>query len=82
MLALVVLALAVFSLAAGTIAASWNRYGQAARSARQEWRDCPQTREVRFTIIEYGAKPAGQVIALPIKRKAAPAYQQPLRAAA
>ncbi len=82
MLALLVLALTVFSLSAGTIAASWNRYGQAARAARQEWRDCPQTREVRFTIIEYGAKPAGQVIALPIKRKAAPAYQQPLRAAA
>lgn len=82
MLALLVLALATFSLSAGAIAASWNRYGQAARSVRQEWRDCPQTRQVRFTIVEYGAKPVGQVIALPIKRKVAPAYQQPLRAAA
>ena len=77
-----ILALTVLALSSGAIASSWQRYGQAARGARQERRDCPQTREVRFQIVEYGAKPAAQVIALPIKRKAAPAYQQPLRAAA
>ncbi|MEY4237402.1 MAG: hypothetical protein RL339_3 [Pseudomonadota bacterium] len=87
MIALLILALTVLSLSAGTLAASWRRYGQAALSARQDWRDCPQTREVRFQIIEYGAKPngkvVGQVIALPVRPKAAPAlHRQPLRAAA
>ena len=77
-----ILALTVLALSSGAIASSWQRYGQAARGARQERRDCPQTREVRFQIVEYGTKPAAQVIALPIKRKATPAYQQPLRAAA
>ena len=82
MIALLVLAATVLALSSGAIAASWQRYGQAALSARQDWRDCPQSREVRFHIVEYGAKPKGKVIALPIRPKAAPAYRQPLRAAA
>ncbi len=82
MSAVLILALTVLALSSGTIASSWKRYGQAALGARQERRDCPPTREVRFQIVEYGTKPAGQVIALPVRRKAAPAYQQPLRAAA
>ncbi len=82
MSAVLILALTVLALTSGTIASSWRRYGHAALNARQVRRDCPQTREVRFQIVEYGTKPAAQVIALPIKRKAAPAYQQPLRAAA
>ncbi len=83
MIALLVLAATVLALASGAIAASWQRYGQAALSARQDWRDCPQTREVRFQIIEYGAKPKGRVIALPIRPKADPSrVQPPLRAAA
>jgi len=83
MFALLVLATTVLALASGAIAATWQRYGQAALNARQEWRDCPATREVRFRIVQYGAKPAGRVIALPIKPKAAPVLAQPpLRAAA
>ncbi len=83
MVALLILALTVLSLSAGAIAASWQHYGQAALSARQEQRDCPQMREVRFQIVEYGAKPGGRVIALPIRKKLAPArFPQPLRAAA
>lgn len=83
MTALLVLALTVLSLSVGAIVSSWNRYGQAALNARSEWRACPQTREVRITIVEYGAKPAGRVIALPVRKMAAPApYRQPLRAAA
>lgn len=83
MVALLILALAVLSLAVGAIATSWQHYGQAALSARQEQRDCPQTREVRFQIVEYGTKPGGRVIALPIRKKLTPAlHPQPLRAAA
>ena len=83
MIALLVLSATVLALSSGAIAASWRRYGQAALGARQDWLECPQTREVRFRIVQYGAKPRGQVIALPIKPKAAPApVQQPLRAAA
>lgn len=82
MIALLVLALTTISLSAGAIASSWSRYGQAALTARQEARDCPQTREVRFRIVQYGAKPGGKVIALPIRQKAPAPYRQPLRAAA
>jgi hypothetical protein len=83
MIALLVLAATILALSMGTIAATWQRYGQAAMNARQEWRDCPQTREVRFRIVQYGAKPAGRVIALPVRPKAAPVLAQPpLRAAA
>ena len=87
MIALLVLATTVLSFSAGALAASWRRYGMAAMNARQDWRDCPQTREVRFQIIEYGAKPGGKacgkVIALPVRAKAASALRrQPLRAAA
>ena len=82
MIALLVLAATVLALSSGAIAASWQRYGQAALSARQEWRDCPQSREIRFQIVEFGAKPKGKVIALPIRPKAVPAYRQSLRAAA
>ncbi len=82
MTAVLILALTVLALSAGAIASTWQRYGQAAMTARQDRRDCPQTREVRFQIVQYGAKPGGQVIALPIKPRAVPAYQQPLRAAA
>lgn len=82
-MALLIFALTVLSLSAAAIASSWQRYGHAAMSARQDRRDCPQTRELRFTIIEYGAKPRGQVIALPVRKQLAPApYRQPLRAAA
>lgn len=83
MIALLVLAATVLALSSGAIAATWQRYGQAALNARQEWLDCPKTREVRFQIIQYGTKPRGQVIALPVRPKAAPApAQPPLRAAA
>ncbi len=83
MIALLVLAATVLALSVGAIAASWQRYGQAARNARQEWRDCPATREIRFRVVQYGARPGGKVIALPVRPKAAPALaRQPLRAAA
>ena len=43
--------------------------------------ECPQTREVRFTLRETLVSPRhGQVVALPVKIKSA--VQQPLRAAA
>jgi len=82
MIALLVLATTILALSSGALASTWRRYGQVALGARREWLECPQTREVRFQIIEYGAKPKGKVIALPIRPKAAPAYRQPLRAAA
>lgn len=82
MIALLVLATTVLALSSGAIASTWRRYGQAALGARREWLECPQTREVRFQIIEYGAKPVAQVIALPVRPKAPAPYRQPLRAAA
>lgn len=83
MIALLVLATTVLALSTGAIAATWQRYGQAAMNARQEWRDCPATREVRFRIVQYGARTGAKVIALPVRPKAAPApARQPLRAAA
>ncbi|MEA3265000.1 MAG: hypothetical protein U9R07_16115 [Pseudomonadota bacterium] len=83
MIALLVLATTVLALASGAIAGTWQRYGQAALGARREWLECPQTREVRFRIVQYGAKPGGRVIALPVRPKAAPTrVQPPLRAAA
>ena len=44
--------------------------------------ECPQTRELRFTVLETLVSPRyGQVVALPIKLKAS-GSPQPLRAAA
>lgn len=83
MIALLILATTALSLSVGALAATWRRYGMAAMNARQDWRDCPQTREVRFQVVEYGAKPGGRVIALPVRKQPAPApHRQPLRAAA
>lgn len=83
MIAVLILAVSVVTLSATALAASWRGYGAGVAIARQEARDCPQMREVRYRIVEYGAKPAGQVIALPVRTKPALVTpRQPLRAAA
>lgn len=83
MIAVLILAGTVFALCTAALVTTWREYGQAARTIWDDARTCPETREVRYRIIEYGAKPAGRVVALPIKPKvAAVTVRQPLRAAA
>lgn len=82
MIALLILATTVLAVAAGALAASWRDYGQAALAAHQELRDCPATREVRYRIVQYGTRSQANVVALPVRQKAAVVTRQPLRAAA
>ena len=78
--------ISLFSLAAVTAIAmlAWQIAEAAPKIARLQaaLADCPQTRELRFTIRETLVSPRhGQVVALPIKLKQA-GSAQPLRAAA
>lgn len=76
------LSIAVFVAAAllalGSLAHGWQRYGKLALAARGELAMCPEHRELRYRIIEL--KP-GNVVALPLRPRAAPGFV-PLRAAA
>lgn len=82
------LTLATAMLAGGVIATSWQRYGALVLGARQDWADCPQTREVRFRVIQRGLVPGGNIVALPVRASSVsgarpPArHRQPLRVAA
>jgi hypothetical protein len=82
------LTLGTMMLAGGVVAVIWQRYGALALGARQDWTDCPQTREVRFRVTQRGLVPGGNIVALPLRAKpviaaASPVrHRQPQRAAA
>lgn len=76
------LALAAVMLAVGIIASAWQRYGALVLSARQNWLDCPETREVRFQLVQRGLTPGGNIVVLPFKPKVVLAqHPVPLRPA-
>lgn len=68
-------------VACGVIATSITGALPQLRGLKAALAECPETRELRFTVREVVVSPArGNVIALPVRFK--PAALQPLRAAA
>lgn len=79
--ALIALFLVAALVAVGTIGTAVSAALPRMQELKLALRDCPDTREMRFTIREIVVVPAhGKVVALPLRFK--PVADRPLRAAA
>ena len=77
MIALLLSALfaAVAALAIGAMAASWSRYGAAARAVRGQLARCSDRQELRYAIMAPTPRSA-RIIRVDFSRRSAPARQR------
>lgn len=83
MFALSLLFAASAMLAIASIALGWRPYARRIALVRQELAACPETRELRFRVVEFGAaRGSARVHVLPLRRRVVPDLPEELRAAA